>query len=81
MQVPPALRRRFWPEATLAVTSAVLAVVTLLWKDWIEIGFGVDPDGGNGALEWSIVAGLLLLAVASGAFACAELVRASRQPV
>jgi hypothetical protein len=79
MQAPPELRRRFWPEAALAVTSAVLAIVTLLWKDWIEIVFGVDPDGGSGALEWSIVAGLFLLAVASSAFARAELVRASRQ--
>jgi hypothetical protein len=81
MHEPPVLRRRFWPEATLAATSAVLAVVTLLWKNWIEIMFGVDPDGGSGALEWLIVAGLFLLAVASGVFARAELVRASRQRI
>ena len=74
------LRRRFWPEAALAVTSAVLALVTMVWKDWIEIVFGVDPDGGSGALEWAIVAGLLLLAVASGALARAELLRVSRGP-
>lgn len=80
MQAPPNLRRRFWPEAALAVTSATLAVVTLLWKDWIEILFGLDPDKGSGALEWSIVIALALLAVIAGAMARAELVRASRQP-
>jgi hypothetical protein len=79
MKVSSDLRRRFWPEAALAVTATVLALVTLVWRDWIEIGFGVDPDGGSGALEWTIVAGLLLLAVASGALARAELLRASRQ--
>lgn len=79
MQAPP-VRPRFWPEAALAAASAVLAVVTLVWREWIEIVFGVDPDGGSGALEWSIVAGLLVLAVAFGALARAELARASQSP-
>ena len=39
----------------LAVGSAVLFVVTLIWHDWIEIVFRVDPDRGNGWLEWLIV--------------------------
>jgi hypothetical protein len=80
MQAPP-VRRRFWPEAGLAVASAILALVTLFWKDWIEIAFGVDPDGGSGALEWSIVVGLFVLAVASGALARAELLRGRSQGI
>jgi hypothetical protein len=57
------VRKRFWSEVVLGATSAVLALVTLVWPDWIEVLFGVEPDGGNGALEWSIVAVLALSTV------------------
>lgn len=77
---PSSLRRRWFPEAALSATSAVLAVVTLFWKDWIEVLFRADPDGGSAALEWSVVAGLLVLAVALGALAHYELTRASPRP-
>ena len=43
-------------ELGLAAMSMLLFVVTLLWKDWIEIVFRVDPDHGNGSLEWLILA-------------------------
>jgi hypothetical protein len=59
----PDLRRRFWLELVLAVASASVMLVTLAWRSWIEIVFGVDPDGGNGSAEWLIVAGCFGLTV------------------
>jgi hypothetical protein len=56
-----ATRFRFWLEAGVATVTLILSVITSVWRDWIEIVFGVEPDGGNGSLEWLILA--LLLAV------------------
>jgi hypothetical protein len=41
------LRPLFWIEALLALGNAALLVMTVLWKDWIEIVFDVDPDAGS----------------------------------
>lgn len=56
-----ALRWRFWLETVIAIVTSIVFVFTLVQRDWIEIVFGVDPDQGNGTLEWLIV-GVLLLA-------------------
>ncbi len=66
---------RYWAEVTLAVASGLLLGLTLAWRDWIEEVFGVDPDGGSGALEWAIVAALVLALIASIALARGELRR------
>ena len=57
-----AVRTRFWAELALGSAAAVLGILTTFWHDWIEAVFGVDPDHGNGTLEWGIVATLLLTA-------------------
>jgi hypothetical protein len=58
------VRTRFWFELGTAVASALLAVVTLFWKDWIEVT-GWDPDNHSGAAEWWIVVGLAAISATS----------------
>ena len=67
----------FWIEVGLASISAFLAIVTLVWADWIEIVFGIDPDMGNGSLERAIVGLSCVLAVAFFALAHREWRRAT----
>jgi hypothetical protein len=57
------IRKRFWLESSLAATSLAAFVITVLVPTWIEEVFGVDPDGGSGALEVAILAVLLGSAV------------------
>lgn len=59
-------------ELGLAAMSMLLFVVTLIWKDWIEIVFRVDPDHGNGSLEWLILAITGLAAIAFAILAGTE---------
>jgi hypothetical protein len=55
---------RFYLEAILAVLSTGLFVLTLISRDWIEVLFHVEPDEGNGSLEWLIVAVLFVVSAA-----------------
>jgi hypothetical protein len=64
------VRRRFWLELSCGVLGALLFLLTLITREWIELIFGVDPDRGSGALEWAIA--LTLLAVAALSFALAH---------
>jgi hypothetical protein len=57
------LRRRFWVETVVAAISGILCLITPLWPDWIEAVSGWDPDQHNGAVEWAIVATLLLVTI------------------
>jgi hypothetical protein len=55
------LRKRFWAETILGSFTAIMFILTFAWRDWIETVFRVDPDHGDGSLEWMIVAGLFVL--------------------
>jgi hypothetical protein len=71
------LRPWFYPEAILGMLSAVLFVVTLINRQWIELAFRVDPDQGSGTLEWLVVGGLLVVTLALISLAGYEWRRAS----
>jgi hypothetical protein len=57
------VRARFWLDAALASTAAVLAALTVFWRDWLEFVTGLDPDRHSGALEWAIAAGFVAVAL------------------
>lgn len=57
------LRRRFWFETGLAIVTGILFVITLVWHNWIEIIFNIDPDQGSGLLEWLVVGALLVVTI------------------
>lgn len=70
------LRIRFWAESACGTLTALLCGLTLVTREWIELLFGVDPDRGSGALEWAIVASLLMATIACSISARAEWRRA-----
>ncbi len=70
------LPRRFWLETSLGAASLILLVVTLFWRDWIEIVFRVDPDHGNGSFEWLLVGVLAVAAITCSILARLEWQRA-----
>ena len=74
------VRARFWLEAILAALTTGLFVLTLVSRDWIERIFHVEPDEGSGALEWLIVAVLLVASIAFIAAARTEWRRVRTSP-
>jgi hypothetical protein len=56
-------------ETAIALLAGLLGVAAIFWHDWIEALTGWDPDQHNGSVEWLIVAGLLVIAVAMGTVA------------
>lgn len=71
-----ALRWRFWLETCVAIVTGILFILTLVRRDWIEAIFNIDPDQGNGTLEWLIVGALLVVTIALFALASYEWRRA-----
>lgn len=52
--------------------SGLLFVATVAWPEWIEIVFGVDPDHGDGSLEWLIMGVTALCAIGASLRAHAD---------
>jgi Na+-driven multidrug efflux pump len=57
------LRRQL--DVVLAALSFGLLMLTWAWPEWIEGTTGLDPDAGNGSVEWLLVA---VFAVLFGVF-------------
>jgi len=72
-RLPP----RFWAQSVLAFIAAIVAVITVLWPDWIERAFGVDLDHDSGSIEWELVVLLMAAATLFAAYAWREWRRAS----
>jgi len=70
----------FLAESVCAIASAVFGVMTLAWRDWIELTLGVDPDRHNGSVEWLVASGLLALAFVLGTMARREWRRCALRP-
>jgi hypothetical protein len=54
-----ALRRH--RDGLLASFCLVALVITAVWPDWIEELTGLEPDNGNGTVEWLFLAVLAVL--------------------
>jgi hypothetical protein len=66
------LRVRFWAEIGLASITGLLALITPIFPDWIELVSGWDPDQHDGSVERMIVVGLFIVAAAIFALAAVE---------
>ena len=51
-----------WIVAAFGLVTGALFLLTLVQADWLE-AIGIDPDGGNGSVERSVVGGLALLTI------------------
>ncbi len=71
------MRARFWIELFAAILCGLLAILTLIVKEWIEVVFRVDPDAGSGTAEWLAVVLLGVGVVMSALLAGYELRRTS----
>jgi hypothetical protein len=69
-------RTRIRIESAIALLAAFLGLLTMVWRDWIEVVFRVDPDGHSGAAEVGVVLGLFALALLLGSVAGFERHRA-----
>jgi len=59
-------------EIAVSLLCSGFALLTLAWPDWLEFVLDVDPDGGNGAVEWAIVGVFALVALVGLVLARAE---------
>jgi hypothetical protein len=66
------LRVRFWVELGSASITGLLALITPVFPDWIELVSGWDPDEHDGSVERLIVVGLFIVAATIFGLAATE---------
>lgn len=74
------VRARFWIESVFAGSCAFFAVLTWLWRDWIEAVTGLSPDHHHGSFEWKLVSTLCVLCLLAALAAHFESVRMRAEP-
>lgn len=62
-------RARAWLATVSAVVGLGLCLLTLVWSEWIELLFGVDPDRHRGGLELLMAGAFLVSSVVLGRLA------------
>ena len=65
-------RRRFWIELAIGSLAGLLALITPIFPDWIEVISGWDPDQHDGSVESLIVIGLFIVTLVICGLALAE---------
>jgi hypothetical protein len=63
---------RYRLEVIAAAVTGLAAAITAIAPDWIEEALRVDPDAGDGSLEWLIVAALALATITLSTLAWRE---------
>jgi hypothetical protein len=76
----PNIRFRTSLFAVAGILSAALSIATLIWHDWAEILFGIEPDNGSGWFEFGVSAAIGGIALVALALAFVDL-RRSRASV
>jgi hypothetical protein len=72
------LRLVFWIESVLTSLTAILTVLSVVRRDWVEQLCGFDPDAHSGLFEWKLVAFLCLATVLFASLVWREWYRESR---
>lgn len=75
MKMSDKTTRSFWIQVSLASLTGTLLIVTLVFREWIEVILRITPDRESGALEWVVVALLFFATVVFTFFARYEWVR------
>jgi len=73
-------RLRLWFEIGIVAVSGILWIATLVWPDWIELLFHVDPDEGNGSVERALTVLLPVVGVAVAVLAGRDWRRSRSEP-
>ncbi len=68
-------RKRYWLECASALCSGTLFLLTLLWPDWIEAIFGIEPDSRGGWLEMALAVSSLAATLIAASLARIERIR------
>ena len=72
MEQTSASRTRLRVATALAAASGLLFALTAVRPDWVVAGFGRDPHGGSGSLEWLVAGAQHATAVTSAGLAWRE---------